>query len=149
MGFAQRWDFIYVGGGIDPITGSGNQQRPIATTQAQTLGTMQRFADLPSTALGRRELGYGNVLHRRRRFRRRLFGQCHLPSPPSPGIRALTRGRAYPNLERMKRTRMGGAVLNGAFYAVGGRSYAVAAFIGTPDNQRLELPGCLNREHLR
>ena len=135
MGFVQG-GFIYVGGGVN------------ATTNAESVKTYRydpgtntwddaAIADLPAP----RWAGASS------------FGSCctgggvfaggyssNLITFTAIGWDSGTNTwSSIPNMTG-ERTRMGGAILNGSFYTVGGRSDAVAAFVGTNDNQKLGCP---------
>ena len=132
MAFAQG-NFVYVGGGIDAVSGLETNKTYRYDPSTNTWDDAA-IADLPASRWG------GAA----------AFGNCCAGGGVFAG--GYTSGNiafsainwdlgtnswtSLPNMQG-ERTRMGGAVLNGTFYAVGGRSVAQPGFVGTVDNQKL------------
>ena len=111
-------------------------QRPIVTTQEQIPGTTFAIADLPASRWGAASAFYnGNAACWLADMSEAVLRPIFLPTAISwdPGTNTWS---TLPNMLG-ERARMTGAILNGCFHVVGGRSIASSAFVGTNDNQKL------------
>ena len=138
--FVSAWGqgtFIYAAGGIDGATS-------VATTKTYRYDTVANvwddasIADLPLTRWGAASALYTDGV---------LAGgyvdgvaTANISASVISWDMASNTWQTVPNMLG-ERARFNGAVLNGSFYAIGGRSIASSAFVGTNDNQKLL---CLN-----
>lgn len=130
--------FIYTAGGINNNAGTTKTYRydPTANTWDDAA-----IADLPATRWGAASTIYRNGF---------VLAGGYVGGDVTANISTsvisldptLNTWTSLPNL-LAERSRMSGTILNDAFYVVGGRSIASAAFLGTNNNQKLTCPPIL------
>ncbi len=126
--------FIYAGGGIQSVGSLASAKTyrydPVANTWNDAA-----IADLPATRWGAASAYYNNGF---------IMAGGYVGGSVTANISTSVLswdplGNSWSALPAMlgERSRMAGAILNGSFYVLGGRSIASAGFVGTNNNQRL------------
>ncbi len=128
-------NFIYAAGGYDGANASVKTYRydPVANTWDDA-----SIADLPATRWGAASGFYASGF---------VMAGGYVAGSATANIStsaiswnlATNTWTAIPTMIG-ERSRMGGAVLSGSFYVIGGRSIVQSAFVGTNDNQKLTCP---------